>query len=258
MAGSQTSLAGKVAWITGAGSGIGRAGAIELGSMGAHVALSGRETPKLEEVAARVAEAGGTASVHPLEVADAAAVERTAKAVEAERGRIDILVCSAGTNVPKRFWKEVSVADWDRVMRVNLDGPTYCARAVLPGMRARKDGLVIMISSWAGVHVTSLTGPAYTASKTGLIALTESINVEECTNGIRACAICPGEVATPILNTRPVKPTDAELAMMLQAEDLGRTIRFVAELPATACVNQIVISPTWNRFYTGAPPGRAT
>ena len=79
--------------------------------------------------------------------------------------------------------------------------------------------------------------------------MTETINMEECANGIRACAICPAEVATPIMDRRPVPPSAQDRARMLQAEDLGSAIRFVAEMPAHACINQLIISPTWNRMY---------
>src|SRR3954462_14038493 len=113
----------------------------------------------------------------------------------------------------------------------------YCVQSVLPGMRARKDGLIINIASWAGRYASILTGPGYNATKRAVIALTESINMEECANGIRATSILPGEVATPILEKRPVPPPPEERAGMRQAEDRGRAILFVASLPARACVN---------------------
>jgi NADP-dependent 3-hydroxy acid dehydrogenase YdfG len=130
-----------------------------------------------------------------------------------------------------------------------LSGPFYTSRAVLPLMRAQGGGLMIQISSWAGIYVPLLTGPAYTAAKHGLVALSESINQAECVNHIRSCCICPGEVATPILNNRPVPVTQEEKARMLQPEDLGDTILYVARMPATVCVNEILISPTSNRGY---------
>ena len=83
------------------------------------------------------------------------------------------------------------------------------------------------------------------------MALSESINQEECVNGIRSCCICPGEVATPILDNRPVPVTDEQKAQMLQSEDLGETILYVARMPKSVCVNEILISPTWNRGYVG-------
>ena len=244
-------LAGQVAWLTGAGSGIGLAAAVELATAGATVVLSGRQQEALDAAAASIRAGGGKARAVALDVADAAAVGAAARAILAEHGRIDVLVNSAGTNVPKRFWSEVSVESFDQVFAVNLHGAFYAIAAVLPGMRERRSGLIVNISSWAGMFDTSLTGPAYSASKRAMIAMNHSLNVEEGRNGIRACVICPGEVATPILQSRPVPPSAAEMARMLQAEDLGKTVRFVCEMPARACVNEILISPTWNRLYLG-------
>jgi len=92
---------------------------------------------------------------------------------------------------------------------------------------------------------------AYNGSKHSVVALTETLNMEECVNGIRACALCPAEVATPILDRRPIPPSPEERARMLQGDDIGRAIRWVAEQPAHVCVNEITISPTWNRMYVG-------
>jgi NADP-dependent 3-hydroxy acid dehydrogenase YdfG len=247
------SLKGKVAWITGAGTGIGLAGARALAEAGATVVMSGRRREVLEAEAAAIAAAGGHAEVEALDVSDAADVQRVAEAVIARQGRVDILVNSAGLNVPKRFWKNQTVAGWNEVIRINLDGSYYCTAAVLPSMRARRDGLVINISSWSGRFDTFLTGPAYNAAKHAVVAMTAHLNEEECVNGIRACCICPAEVATPIMEKRPVRPSDEDIARMLQPEDLGRTIRWVAEQPPHVCVNEILISPTWNRIFLGAP-----
>jgi NADP-dependent 3-hydroxy acid dehydrogenase YdfG len=244
------SLKGKVAWITGGGSGIGLAGAIELARAGAHVAISGRSAATLAKAEVEVRAAGSVEAV-PLDVADKSAVARAAADLERRHGRIDILVNSAGTNVGKRNFRNMSVEGWDEVVAANLSGLFYCCYAVLPGMRARKDGLIVNVSSWAGRYASALTGPGYNATKRAVIALTESINIEECANGIRATSILPGEVATPILEKRPVPPSQEERARMLQAEDLGRAILFVATLPARACVNEMIVSPTWNRFYLG-------
>ena len=129
-----------------------------------------------------------------------------AGAVLARHGRVDILVNSAGLNTTQRFWKNQTVAGWREVVGINLDGSYFTLHAVLPAMRARRDGLVINVSSWAGVHHPKLAGPAYNASKHAVTAMTETINMEEGVNGIRACALCPAEVATPILDTRPRHP----------------------------------------------------
>lgn len=249
------SMNGKIAWITGAGTGIGLGGARTLAQAGATVVMSGRRADVLEREAAAIRASGGEAEIAVLDVSDAAAVKATAETILARHGKIDILVNSAGLNTTQRFWRNQTLEGWNEVIRINLDGTFYCCHAVLPAMRARQDGLIINVSSWAGVYHSTITGPAYNGSKFGVVALTESINLEECVNGIRACAICPNEVATPIMDRRPVPPTAEERGRMLQLEDLGNTIRFVAEMPPHACINQIIISPTWNRGYVPAALG---
>ena len=244
-------LNGKVAWITGGGSGIGLAGALELAKAGAHVVISGR-TASTNESALSELKKSGSAEATLRDVTDKKAVAATAAGIEKRHGRIDILVASAGTNLgAKRNFKSMSVEGWDDVVAINLNGLFYCCHAVIPGMRARKDGLIINISSWAGRYPSMLTGPAYNATKRAVIAITESINIEECANGIRATSILPGEVATPILEKRPVPPSKEERARMAQPEDFGKAILFVATMPARSCVNELVIAPTWNRFYVG-------
>jgi NAD(P)-dependent dehydrogenase (short-subunit alcohol dehydrogenase family) len=248
------SLSGKVAWITGGGSGIGLAGAVALASAGARVVISGRDAAKLDAALAQARAQGapeGAVSAAPLDVADSAAVTRVAAAIEAEFGRVDVLVNSAGINYPKRYWSETDAATFADVVAINLNGAAACTLAVLKGMRARGEGTVINVASFAGWHFSELTGPAYTASKAGMMALTHSFNIEQGAHGLRATALCPGEVATPILKKRPVEPSAAEKARMLQEEDLGRTIRFIAELPAHVCINELVITPVWNRIYLG-------
>ncbi|HEX7055102.1 MAG TPA: SDR family oxidoreductase [Burkholderiales bacterium] len=240
-------LSGRVAWITGGASGIGLAGAAELQKLGAKVVVSGRNEATLKRA--------------PFEgllcdVADKAQVARTAREIEERHGRIDILVASAGINLPKRNFRDVTPEGWDEIVAVNLSGVFYCVHAVLPGMRARGDGVIINVSSWAGRYPSALTGPGYNATKRAVIALTEQINIEECGNGIRATALLPGEAATPILEKRPVPPPPEVRAKMLQAEDLGRAIAFVASLPPRACVNELVMSPTWNRFLLGGLEAR--
>lgn len=244
-------LSGKVAWITGAGSGIGQAGAIALAAAGAAVVVSGRRAAALEETRSLVADAGGQVTTLALDVADKESVRAAGNEIVTRHGRLDILVNSAGTNVANRFYKEVLASDWDKVVGANLNGAMYCTLAVLPAMRAKKDGLVINIASWFGRWPGYLAGPAYAASKQALASITHQLNIEEGINGIRGCVIYPGEVATPILKNRPVPPAAEDQAKMLKPEDLGRTIRFVAEMPPHVCLNEIVVSPTWNRLLVG-------
>jgi NADP-dependent 3-hydroxy acid dehydrogenase YdfG len=186
-----------------------------------------------------------------VDVADHKAVAKAADEVQRRHGHIDILVNSAGINLPKRSFLNVSVEGWDQVVAINLSGMFYCCHAVLPGMRERKGGLIINVSSWAGRYASVLTGPAYNATKRAVIALTESITIEECANGIRATSILPGEVATPIMEKRPIPPSKEERARMAQPEDLGKAILFVATMPARTCINEMIIAPTWNRLILG-------
>jgi NADP-dependent 3-hydroxy acid dehydrogenase YdfG len=243
-------LHGKIAWITGGGSGIGLAGAIELVKAGAHVIISGRNAAT-NASALHVLQGLGSAQAMLLDVADQHAVKAAAQQILGQHGRIDILVTSAGTNATQRNFNVVTPEAWDDVVAINLSGLFYCVHAVLPAMRKQQGGLIINVSSWAGLYASKLTGPAYNATKRAVLALTESINMEECTHGIRATSLLPGEVATPILDKRPVPPSAEQRELMVQAEDMGQAILFVAQMPARTCINELIISPTFNRFYTG-------
>jgi NADP-dependent 3-hydroxy acid dehydrogenase YdfG len=243
-------LKGQVAWITGGGSGIGLAGALALVKAGAHVVISGRNAATNASALATL-QAQGSAEALLLDVADKHAVKAAAQQILDRHGRIDILVTSAGTNATQRNFNVVSPEAWDDVVAINLSGLFYCVHAVLPAMRQQQGGLIINVSSWAGLYASKLTGPAYNATKRAVLALTESINMEECTNGIRATSLLPGEVATPILDKRPVPPSAEQRDLMVQADDMGQAILFVAQMPARTCINELIISPTFNRFYTG-------
>lgn len=245
-------LKDKIAWITGAGTGIGLAGAQALAEAGATVVMSGRREAVLKNAAEKIQSTGGRADAEPLDVSDAQAVKRAADDIVRRHGAVHILVNSAGLNSTRRFWRDLTTDGWDRVIRVNLDGSFYCIQAVLPVMRKQKDGMIINISSWAGKYNSALVGPAYNASKHAVVAMTTNLNSEECVNGIRACAICPAEVNTPIMDSRPEPPPADVRARMLKPADLGAAICWVARQPARVCVNEMIISPTWNRAYIGA------
>jgi NADP-dependent 3-hydroxy acid dehydrogenase YdfG len=245
-------LRGKVVWATGAGSGIGQASAVELARAGATVVVSGRRTEQLEDTRRAIVAAGGEVAVVPVDVADREAVAAAGRRILADHGRIDIVLNSAGLNVPKRNFKDLDAADFERVVAINLNGALYTTLAALPSMRERRDGLVINVASWLGRWPAYLGGPAYAASKHAMASLTHQLNIEEGVNGIRGCVIYPGEVATPILKSRPKPPAQADLDRMLQPTDLARTVRFVAEAPPHVCFNEIVVTPTWNRIVIGS------
>ena len=242
-------LEGKVAWITGAGSGIGEATAHAMAKEGAIVALTGRRKEPLDTVAHAIEKAGGKALVEPGDVMDKAMAPAVVARIIKATGRLDVLVNNAGTNVTARTFAVLTPENLDYVIQANLNGAYYCVLAVLPQMRAQKDGVLIHTSSWAGRYVSPLSGTAYTASKHAVVAMSHSLNMEEFRNGIRSSVICPHEISTPILETRPVKVTEEERARMLQSEDMANLYVYIAMQPPHVCINEVTIAPTWNRAY---------
>ncbi len=249
-------LRGKVAWVTGAGSGIGESAALKLADAGAVVVLTGRREAPLLDAAGRIRAAGGTAHVRPADLTKADEVRAAASWIGAELGRLDVLVNNAGGNITDRAWGRLSPAGIDELIAGNLTSAFYCAQAVLPMMRSQGGGLLIHTASMAGRNVGPLSGPGYVAAKHGVVAMSHTINMEECMNGIRSCALLPGEVNTPILRKRPNPLSEEDLARMLQPEDVGDMIRHIAGLPPHVCVNEIWITPTWNRGYVAAQSRR--
>lgn len=239
----------KVAWVTGAGTGIGQAGAVELTRRGHAVIASGRRREPLEETAGLIREAGGVCEIEPLDVADPAACAAVAGRIADRFGRVDVLVNNAGLNVKDRHTEVLSVADWRKVIDVDVNGVFQCLHPVLPMMRAQGGGLIINVSSWAGRWPAYLAGAAYNAAKHAVSAMNELINMEEGSNGIRCTALCPGEVYTPIMDARPVPPSLEEKQKMVQMADMGEIIGWLADQPAHVCINELVVSPTHNRIY---------
>src|SRR5438552_14695366 len=146
----------RVAWVTGGGSGIGESGAEHLAADGWIVWVSGRRKAELDRVVANIARKGGKAEAIPLDVSSKAEVNKAAEQILAEHGRIDLLVNSAGVNVPKRSWADMELEGWNKLVDINLNGVLYCMRAVLPAMRKQKDGCIINVASWAGRHVSKM------------------------------------------------------------------------------------------------------
>ncbi|MFZ4786901.1 MAG: SDR family oxidoreductase [Beijerinckiaceae bacterium] len=244
-----TALSGKIAWITGAGSGVGEAAAVLMARAGAKVVLTGRRLEPLEAVAAQITAAGGTAMVAAGDVTDKATAANVVTQIVARFGRLDILVNNAGMNIKNRKLAELTPDTIDEMVAGNLNGAYYNVLAALNVTRAQKDGLLIHTASWAGKYISQISGSTYSTAKAAVIAMSETINVEEFRNGIRSSVLCPNEIATPMLEKRPVKVTDEEKARMLQMEDMGNLIVYIASQPPHVCINEVVISPTWNRFY---------
>jgi NADP-dependent 3-hydroxy acid dehydrogenase YdfG len=239
----------KVAWVTGAGSGIGEAAAVALAEMGMTVVLTGRTKAKLDAVAARIKAIGGTAHVKAADMGKASAVQKVADFIQQKLGRLDVMVNNAGVNITERRWSNLSPEGVKELVDGNLTSAFHGVLAALPIMRAQKDGLFIHTASMAGRFVSPLSGAGYTASKHGVVAMSHSLNMEECGNGIRSTVMCPGEVRTPILDKRPNKLSEKELAEMVQPEDCGALIKFLASQPPHVCINEVLITPTRNRAY---------
>jgi NADP-dependent 3-hydroxy acid dehydrogenase YdfG len=147
----------------------------------------------------------------------------------------------------RRHWAQLSPQEMSEIVDLDLKAMFYCTLAVLPAMRARRDGRIVHIASQAGVALHPVSGPTYAAAKKGVIALSATLNAEEGIFGIRSICISPGEVDTPILNTRPSPPSAAEREKMLQAEDVAEVALFCASLPHRACVTELVLLPTDDR-----------
>jgi len=231
----------KIVWITGAGSGIGAAMARTFASAGYGVALTGRTRDNLEEVAASLPEAAQSLIV-PGDVTDRAGMAAAAQEIVAWGGGLHVLCNNAGLNIPKRRWEELDWESWDKVFEINVTGALNVIAACLPAMRAQQDGIMIHTSSWAGRFHSAVGGVAYGASKHALSDLSASLNDQEGVNGIRSTALCPAEVATPLLTRRPGFDS-ARLPAMIQPEDMAETALYVARMNPNVAVHEIVLAP---------------
>lgn len=240
-------LTGKTALVTGGGTGIGLGIAMALAREGCRVAIAGRREDKLRQAAAAYAGDPGLL-VKAADVGDYASVEELEKWSKQQLGDLDMLINSAGVNVVHRTMAELSVEDWEAMLRINASGAYFCMRAFLPAMRARKDGLIVNISSIAGIRSSLLGGVGYTAAKFAMTGLGITVGREEAEHGIRVTNIYPGEVETPILDHRPVPVSAEHRARILQPEDVAETVLMVACLPPRAHVPELTIKPTSQDF----------
>jgi NAD(P)-dependent dehydrogenase (short-subunit alcohol dehydrogenase family) len=246
MGGSQKESEGgpmRSAIVTGGGSGVGRAVALSLAAKGWRVAVLGRRAEALEETRRL---AGANASHILLErcdVGDAAAVSAASQRILEEFGEVEVLVNAAGTNVPQRALRTLTLEDYHAMIAANLNGAFYCVQAFLPHMRARRTGTIINIVSEAGKRASPKAGPAYVMTKFGMAGLTQSINAEERAAGIRACSIFPGDIDTPLLDKRPQPPDASARAVMLKPEDLAECAMFCINLPSHVIVEEMLVRP---------------
>lgn len=229
--------------ITGAGSGVGRAIALKFAGQGWNVALVGRRTEALTEtIALAGAEGANRMAGFRCDVGNWEDVAAMGTAVLARFAEIDVLVNAAGTNVPRRGFDVLSIDDWHVVIATNLHGAYYCVRAFLPGMRERQTGTIVNINSDVGRVARDLAGAAYVCSKFGLTGLTQQINAEERTHGIRACSIFPRDINTPLLDKRPQPPSPEARAQMMQPEDIAECVWLASTLPSRVVLDEISLS----------------
>ena len=240
-------LDGKTIIVTGGGRGLGRAYSEALAAEGAAVVAADiRDTA---DTVTAIEGAGYKAIGLDLNVADMDSCQAVADRTVAEFGRIDALINNAALygDISGGRFNQIPEDQWDRVMMVNVKGIWQCCKACVPAMREAGGGLVINVASMAAFRPSGMAGSAYSASKAAMRALSININDEEWRNGIRATTIHPGETDTPILDLRPEPPSAAERAHMVQAEDIAAAVIFVAQLPARARVDELLMTPTHDR-----------
>ena len=204
---------GKTAMITGGGSGIGREIAVLLGKRGAHVAVCDLREDAAAETVERVRAAGASASAHALNVADAAAFQALADELRAAHEHIDYLFNNAGIGIGGEA-RDLSVADWHKVLDVNLNGVVHGVAAVYPHMAERKSGHIINTSSLDGLVPFPGHG-GYTASKYAVVGLSHALRIEAAPLGVRVSVACPGRVKTPIYDNSPMVNYDRDKAMRI-------------------------------------------
>ncbi|MXY99177.1 SDR family oxidoreductase [Candidatus Poribacteria bacterium] len=244
-------LEGQVCIITGGGSGIGRGAALTMAAEGATVVIIGRTASKLASVEAEIAEAGGTALSYTLDVADYDAVETMVADVLEKFGRIDVLVNNAGHSSHNRQLLNTTPEEVRSVIDSNLNGTFFCTQAVVPAMLKAKSGTIINISSLAAVTPGPFSGFAYGAAKAGVINFTEFLNADLRNTGIRASVVVPGEVATPILDKRPIPPDAEARTLMVDVDETSAAILLIATLPQRSNIPELVIRPTLHRNMAG-------
>ena len=228
----------KQALITGASSGIGKATALAFAKAGINLALVSRESENLEAVAAAAREVGVKAEAYPLDLAKIEGVQSSIRAIAAQFGTVDILVNSAGMGYTGSL-TETALADWQKVLDLNLTSVWQCILGILPGMRDRKSGIIINVSSIAGSQVFPNWG-LYCVSKFGLMALSKTLAAEERAHGIRVTAICPGSVNTPMWDTDTVQ-ADFDRTAMLTPEIVAQSILHAVQLPTSAVIEEITL-----------------
>ena len=239
----------RVAWVTGAGSGVGRACATALAEQGWTVALSGRRAPELAETAGLVRAAGGTPIEVPFDVAADDARDLVASIAAATgTDRLDAMILCAGSNTPRRSWSDQAMVEFAAVVQTNLLGVVRSVDAALSGLRSAS-GVLVVVSSIAGWRPSPGAGVAYSASKAALAPVVRTINDQEAESGVRATLLCPGDIDSDFLSQRPVVPGAAARSVMLAPSDVARSAMFAIDAPRHVRIDELVISPLSQRSF---------
>lgn len=228
--------------VAGASSGIGRTIAQLAAASGRRVVLLARRQHLLTDVVERIRDSGGCAEMVAGDAADPDVAEEAVRTA-ADGSALTALINCVGMNIPRRTLRELNAETWSKMIRANLDSAYVLTQAVLPVFRDQHDGLLVHLAS-RSVFQPDASGASYQAAKAGVAALAHATAVEEQTNGIRVSVIYPGLTDTPLVQQRPVPPTDDELARALQPEDAARVVQLLLELPARAYIPDVSIYPT--------------
>ncbi len=235
-------LKNKTVLVIGGGSGIGLGIGEAFAKEGSRVVLSSRNETTLNDAKAN-SDVSEQLLVFPADATDRKQISELVTWTEENAGPIDILAYSAGMNVPERLFENHDGAEFDQVMDVNATGPFNAMRAVLPGMRERKSGLVLNVVSLAGLRNMKLAGASYCASKFAQGSLGHFANLEVLEDGVSVTNIYPGEANTPLVDKRPTPPPAEQRAKMIFPEDVAAMAIAVAKLPSRATVPELVITP---------------
>jgi 3-oxoacyl-[acyl-carrier protein] reductase len=230
----------KTALITGATHGIGRATAFAFGRAGYRVGICSRTEAKVRQVVEELRKGGIEAAGAAADVGQPEQAARAAEQVIGQLGEIDVLVNNAGVLIAKPF-EELSLDDWDTIMNTNVRSLYLMTRAVLPAMRRRREGSIVNVASLAGRNGFA-GGTAYAASKHAVLGFSRSLKLETRKDNIRVIAICPGSVATSMLQEQPMLKSDPQ--RILQPDDVAATILHAVGLPVRAMVSELDIRPT--------------
>ncbi|MDA1074802.1 MAG: SDR family NAD(P)-dependent oxidoreductase [Proteobacteria bacterium] len=244
-----SAMEGRTALVTGGGTGIGAALALDLARAGAKVIICGRRGGPLEETLSRIAAVNGQARAIVADLTNPQDIERLATDALAS-GPPDILINNAGFSSKVRSARYIGAQEWRDVMDVNTMGPALLTRHLLPAMIDARRGDIVMISSMAALRPNVMAGVVYSAAKVAAKAYMEVLQQEVKRHGIRCLTVYPGEVDTPILDNRALPPDETQRALMMQSEDISAAVMMALSLPHRATVSEIAITATIPRDMT--------